>query len=166
MLRKDFLWGGAVSANQCEGAWREDGKGLSVTDVLSMSDYGDKLEDLKIDENKYYPSHKAIDFYHTYKEDLAFMKEMGFKAFRTSISWSRIFPKGDEQEPNEAGLRFYDDLIDEIIKDGMEPVLRHESGGHQREILRVRDDRGHDRHLDRRLHGWASSASRNLPSHQ
>ena len=69
MLRTDFLWGGAVSANQCEGAWREDGKGLSVTDVLSMSDYGDKLEDLKIDENKYYPSHKAIDFYHSYKED-------------------------------------------------------------------------------------------------
>ena len=65
----------------------------------------------------------AFDFYHTYKEDLALMKEMGFKAFRTSISWSRIFPRGDEETPNQAGLKFYDDMIDEIIKDGMEPVI-------------------------------------------
>ena len=75
------------------------------------------------DEEGYYPKRYGIDFYHTYKSDLALLKEIGFKAFRTSISWSRIFPKGDEEEPNEKGLQFYDALIDEIIKDGMEPVI-------------------------------------------
>ncbi|MBR5340624.1 MAG: family 1 glycosylhydrolase [Erysipelotrichaceae bacterium] len=123
MLRKDFLWGGAVSANQCEGAWREDGKGLSVTDVLSMSDYGDKLEDLKIDENKYYPSHKAIDFYHTYKEDIRLLAEMGFKVFRFSIAWTRIFPEGDEEKPNELGLKHYDDVINTCLEYGIEPLI-------------------------------------------
>ena len=75
------------------------------------------------DTESYFPKRHGIDFYHTYKEDLALLKELGLKAFRTSISWSRIFPKGDELEPNEAGLKFYDNLIDEIIKDGMEPII-------------------------------------------
>ncbi|MCB6567271.1 family 1 glycosylhydrolase, partial [Desulfovibrio desulfuricans] len=75
------------------------------------------------DTEGYYPKRYGINFYHTYKDDLALLKEMGFKCFRTSISWSRIFPNGDEKEHNEAGLKFYDDLIDEIIKDGMEPII-------------------------------------------
>lgn len=75
------------------------------------------------DTENYYPKRHGIDFYHTYKEDLALMQEMGFKSFRTSISWSRIFPNGDEETPNEKGLEFFDRLVDEIIADGMEPVI-------------------------------------------
>lgn len=128
---KNFLWGGAVAANQLEGAYLEDDKQLNVTDVMvgiiSNPDlkYDEKtnkwIPDFK--EDKVYLSHDGIDFYHRYKEDLAYMAQMGFKAFRTSISWSRIFPNGDEEKPNEQGLKFYDELIDEILKDGMEPVI-------------------------------------------
>ncbi|MBQ9159295.1 MAG: glycoside hydrolase family 1 protein [Erysipelotrichaceae bacterium] len=131
-----FLWGGAVAACQIEGAWDVDGRGPSTSDIHRYNDKqdisniekegGDTLEGIKralADKEGYYPKRYGIDFYHTYKEDLALMKEMGFKAFRTSISWSRIFPRGDEEKPNEAGLKFYDDMIDEIIKDGMEPVV-------------------------------------------
>lgn len=77
----------------------------------------------KLDPNRYYPNHQAIDFYHNYKEDLALMAEMGFKCFRTSIAWTRIFPNGDEETPNEKGLQFYDDLFDECLRLGMEPVV-------------------------------------------
>ena len=119
---ENFLWGGAVAANQCEGAYLEDGKKLNCTDVLvgimnkpDLKWNGEKWEFEKV-PGKAYLSHEAIDFYHRYKEDLAYMQEMGFKAFRTSISWGRIFPNGDESEPNEAGLKFYDDLFDEMIK--------------------------------------------------
>lgn len=120
---KDFLWGGAIAANQAEGAYNEDGKGLSISDVLPVGK--DRFNDVKleIDESKYYPSHEAIDFYHTYKEDLKELSDLGMKCFRTSIAWSRIFPNGDESEPNEKGLAFYDSLFDEIIKYGMEPVV-------------------------------------------
>ena len=129
-----FLWGGAVAANQCEGAWLEDGKLPNLTDVMVGIGSDGKTPGLAWDEetgkwkmalkeDKVYLSHEGIDFYHRYKEDLAYMKEMGFKAFRTSISWARIFPKGDEDTPNEKGLEFYDHLIDEIIADGMEPVI-------------------------------------------
>lgn len=128
---KDFLWGGAVAANQLEGAYLEDGKQLNVTDVmvgiisnpdLKYDEQTNKwVPDFK--EDKVYLSHDGIDFYHRYKEDLAYMAQMGFKAFRTSISWGRIFPNGDELEPNEAGLQFYDDLFDEMIRLGMEPVI-------------------------------------------
>ena len=128
---ENFLWGGAVAANQLEGAWLEDGKQPNISDVvvgintvqpgLKWNEDSGKWE-MKLDDDKVYLTHEGIDFYHRYKEDLAYMKEMGFKAFRTSISWSRIFPKGDEK-PNEAGLKFYDDLFDEMIKDGMEPVI-------------------------------------------
>ncbi|MCR4854738.1 MAG: family 1 glycosylhydrolase, partial [Erysipelotrichaceae bacterium] len=133
---KDFLWGGAVAACQIEGAWDLDGRGPSTSDIHRYDDKqdqahitkegGDTLEGIRYalnDKKGYYPKRHGIDFYHTYKEDLQLMKQMGFKAFRTSISWSRIFPKGDEEEPNEKGLEFYDRLIDEIIKDGMEPVI-------------------------------------------
>lgn len=98
---KDFLWGGAIAANQAEGAWNVDGKGVSIADVVRggiISGVADK----EIDSNKYYASHEAIDFYHKYKQDIALFKEMGFTLFRTSINWTRIFPNGDEKEPNES----------------------------------------------------------------
>jgi 6-phospho-beta-glucosidase len=119
---KDFLWGGAIAANQAEGAWNEDGKGPSIADVVRGGIASGK-HDAVIDPNLYYASHEAIDFYHRYKEDIALFAEMGFKCFRTSIAWSRIFPRGDETTPNEAGLKFYDDLFDELLKYGIEPVI-------------------------------------------
>lgn len=120
----DFLWGGAVAAHQLEGAWNQDGKGPSVADVLTAGAVNQPREITKnIEEVKYYPNHEAIDFYNRYKEDIALFKEMNLKAFRTSIYWPRIFPKGIEAEPNEAGLQFYDDLFDELLANGIEPVV-------------------------------------------
>lgn len=131
---KNFLWGGAVAANQCEGAWLEDGKLPNCTDVL-VGIIKDKNEpsvkwneqkqqwEMALSENKTYLSHEAIDFYHRYHEDLEMMSGMGFQAFRTSISWARIFPRGDENTPNEAGLAYYDELFDTMRKLGMEPVV-------------------------------------------
>ncbi len=123
-LPKDFLWGGAVAAHQLEGGWDADGRGPSVSDVLTAGAYGvaRKITD-GIVEGERYPNHNGIDFYHTYKDDIALFGEMGFKCFRTSISWSRIFPKGDEMKPNEAGLQFYDDMFDEMHKHEIEPVI-------------------------------------------
>ncbi len=118
----DFLWGGAIAANQAEGAWDEDGKGPSIADVVRGGIASGK-HDAMIDPNLYYASHQAVDFYHHYKEDVALFAEMGFKCFRTSIAWSRIFPRGDETTPNEAGLQFYDNLFDELLKYGIEPVI-------------------------------------------
>jgi 6-phospho-beta-glucosidase len=118
---ENFLWGGAIAANQAEGAYNIKGKGLSVSDVIPNGLMGE--QHYKIEDGIYYPNHIAIDFYHNYKEDLAIMAEMGFKCFRTSINWTRIFPKGDETEPNEDGLKFYDDLFDEMIRLGIEPVV-------------------------------------------
>ncbi len=121
---KGFLWGGAVAANQLEGAWQEGGKGISVADVMTAGRHGVQREITDgIIEGKNYPNHDAIDFYHYYKGDIALLAEMGFKCFRTSIAWTRIFPNGDETEPNEAGLKFYDDLFDEMLKYGIEPVI-------------------------------------------
>lgn len=118
---KDFLWGGAIAANQAEGAYQEDGKGLDISNYFVN---GFKSEPDKIlEDEKYYPSHEAIDFYHRYKEDLSLMEEMNFNVFRTSINWARIFPNGDDSEPNEKGLQYYDDLFDEMLKKGMEPVV-------------------------------------------
>ncbi|AGF57566.1 6-phospho-beta-glucosidase [Clostridium saccharoperbutylacetonicum] len=114
-----FLWGGAVAANQCEGAYLEDGKGLSVQDVLPKGIHGVRTEEPTEDNMKLV----GIDFYHRYKEDIKLFAEMGFKVFRTSIAWSRIFPNGDENEPNEKGLKFYDDLFDECHKYGIEPLV-------------------------------------------
>lgn len=115
----DFLWGGAVAANQCEGAYHKDGKGLSIQDVLPNGIIGARTDEPTIDNLKL----EGIDFYHRYKEDIKLFAEMGFKTFRTSIAWSRIFPKGDEAEPNEKGLQFYDDVFDECLKYGIEPLV-------------------------------------------
>ncbi len=123
MLRKDFLWGGAVAANQCEGAYLDDGKGLSTADLLNKETYGKDDLPLEVDPNKYYPTHEAIDFYHTYKEDIALMGEMGFKCFRMSIPWSRIYPNGDDEIPNELALKHYDDLFDQCLKYNIEPLV-------------------------------------------
>ena len=118
---ENFLWGGAIAANQAEGAYNEDGKGL---DISCGFPNGIKHEyDEEIDADKFYPTHEAIDFYHRYKEDLALMEEMNFKVFRTSINWSRIYPNGDDELPNEAGLKYYDDMFDEMHRRGMEPLI-------------------------------------------
>ena len=124
MLDKNFLWGGAVAAHQLEGAWNEDGKGMSVVDVFTGGSVSKarRITDT-VEEGEYYPNQRAIDFYHRYKEDVALFAEMGFKCFRTSIAWTRIFPNGDDETPNEAGLKFYDDLFDELLKYGIEPVI-------------------------------------------
>lgn len=125
---KGFLWGGAIAANQTEGAYLEDGKGLTTVDLLPT---GEKRWDIMIGdlpsfqplEGEFYPSHESIDFYHRYKEDIALFAEMGFKALRVSVSWARIFPNGDDHQPNEAGLKFYDNLFDELLKYDIEPVV-------------------------------------------
>ncbi|MFP3718852.1 6-phospho-beta-glucosidase BglA [Bacillus safensis] len=123
-LPKDFLWGGALAAHQFEGGWNEAGKGPSVVDVMTAGAHGVPRQITEtIEEGTFYPNHEAIDFYHRYKEDIAMFAEMGLKCLRTSIGWSRIFPKGDEAEPNEAGLQFYDDVFDELLKHGIEPVI-------------------------------------------
>ncbi len=121
---KDFLWGGALAAHQFEGGWDQGGKGPSVADVMTAGAAGKPREITKtVEEGKFYPNHEAIDFYNRYKEDVALFAEMGLNSLRTSINWTRIFPKGDEAEPNEAGLQFYDDLFDELLKNGIEPVI-------------------------------------------
>ena len=100
-LPKDFLWGGAVAAHQVEGAWNTDGKGVSIADVLSGGSHGvDRLMTDGVQAGLRYPNHESVDFYGHYKEDVALFAEMGFKCFRTSIAWTRIFPNGDEAEPN------------------------------------------------------------------
>ena len=94
---ENFLWGGACAANQCEGAFEQDGKGLSVADVIAARDkYGRRKVDLSLHEDWYYPSHQGTDFYHHYKEDIALAAEMGFKVIRISIAWTRIYPRGNE----------------------------------------------------------------------
>jgi len=121
---KNFLWGGAVAANQCEGAYLEDGKGLCVPDMLLGGDVNTPRTFLPhTDPNAFYPSHEAVDFYHHYKEDIALFAEMGWNVFRLSINWGRIFPNGDDEEPNEAGLAFYDKVFDECHKYGIEPLV-------------------------------------------
>ena len=143
---KGFLWGGATADFQYEGGFNEGGKGLSTHDfetdgslekprmiTLELADgtrgevptresFPDGAE-AKIYDDQYYPSHKAVDFYHHYKEDIALMGEMGFNVFRFSICWPRIFPTGDELEPNEEGLKFYDNVFDECLKYGIEPLV-------------------------------------------
>lgn len=123
-LPHDFLWGGALAAHQFEGGWNAGGKGPSVVDVMTAGAHGvaRRITDT-IEEGTFYPNHEAIDFYHRYQEDIALFAEMGLKCLRTSIGWSRIFPNGDETEPNEAGLQFYDDVFDELIKHGIEPII-------------------------------------------
>lgn len=119
VMPKGFLWGGATAANQCEGAYNEGGKGLSVQDVTPHGIMTPRTEKPTEDNMKLI----AIDFYHRYKEDIKLFAEMGFKVFRLSIAWSRIFPKGNETEPNEEGLQFYDNVFDECAKYGIEPLV-------------------------------------------
>ena len=133
---ENFLWGGALSACQAEGAYNVDGKTLTVPEVMQFNAKNDRkvtkqlkitremIEEAKNDPDTVkYPKRRGIDFYHTYKEDMALFKEMGFKVFRYSISWARLFPNGDDKEPNELGLKFYDSVIDECLKNGMEPLI-------------------------------------------
>ena len=123
-FRKDFLWGGATAANQFEGAWNIDGKGPSCADMCTGGSHTrSKRITREIEEGTFYPSHEAIDFYHRSKEDIALFAEMGFKVFRFSIGWSRIFPNGDDAMPNEAGLQFYDNVINECLRYGIEPLI-------------------------------------------
>ena len=149
-LPKDFLWGGATAANQYEGGWNEGGRGKSSDDVITNGTHteprcitfvnkaGDKVkapmfvganyEDVdhfECFDDCLYPNHEATDFYHHYKEDIALMAEMGFKCFRLSIAWSRIFANGgmEGEQPLEEGLKFYDDVFDECLKYGIEPLV-------------------------------------------
>ena len=123
-LPNDFLWGGAFAAHQFEGGWNAGGKGPSVVDVMTAGAHGVPRRITEtIMEDTFYPNHEAIDFYGRYKEDIALLAGMGLKCLRTSIAWTRIFPKGDELEPNEEGLKFYDNVFDELLKYGIEPVI-------------------------------------------
>ena len=124
VFRDDFLWGGACAANQFEGAWDVDGKGPSIPDLCTNGSHtSPKWVTTAVRSDRLYPSHEAIDFYHHYEEDIALFAEMGFKVFRMSISWSRIFPNGDDAIPNEEGLKFYDAVFDELHKYGIEPLV-------------------------------------------
>ena len=142
---ENFLWGGATAANQLEGAYLADGKGLSIQDVMPHGIQGPPtLEptpaNLKLE---------GIDFYHRYAEDIALFAELGFKVFRFSIAWSRIFPRGDEETPNEAGLAFYDRLLDELERHGIEPLV---TISHYETPLHLA--RTYDGWTDRRLIGF------------
>lgn len=120
----NFLWGGATAANQIEGAYLEDGKGLSTADMMTAGSPTLKRDiTAVIEPDRYYPTHEAIDHYHRFEEDIALFAEMGFKCYRFSIAWSRIFPQGDEAEPNAKGLAFYDKLIDLCLENGIEPLV-------------------------------------------
>ncbi|MEK3758224.1 family 1 glycosylhydrolase [Paenibacillus sp. FSL P4-0338] len=132
-----FLWGGAIAANQAEGAWDVDGKGLSTADMatykrnLGKGDYKkhNAVSDAQLKKaiedksDQDYPKRRGIDFYHRYPEDLDYMQEMGLRTLRLSIAWTRIYPNGDETVPNEAGLAFYDRLFDEMLGRGIEPLV-------------------------------------------
>ncbi|MEY8741210.1 glycoside hydrolase family 1 protein [Bacillales bacterium AN1005] len=135
---KGFLWGGATAANQLEGAYNEGGKGLSIFDIVEFVPKEERTDkdEMNVPKSKQeledllagkgggnFPKRRGIDFYHRYKEDIALFAEMGFKTFRMSISWPRIFPNGDDREPNEEGLAFYDKVFDELLKYGIEPLV-------------------------------------------
>lgn len=123
-MPEHFLWGGATAANQYEGAWNVDGKGASVSDHCTNGTHeSPKWITPTIEDGRLYPSHEATDFYHHYKEDIALAAEMGFNCFRLSINWTRIFPTGMEDTPNQAGLEFYDRVFDELKKYGIEPIV-------------------------------------------
>ena len=127
-FREDFLWGGATAANQFEGGYNEGGRGLANVDVVPAGKKrkdisAGKIKMLDFEEGYYYPAQKGVDFYHRYKEDIALLAEMGFKTFRLSIAWTRIYPTGEEAEPNEEGLAFYEDIFKECHKYGIEPLV-------------------------------------------
>ena len=125
---QDFLWGGALAANQAEGGYREGGKGLTTVDMIPHGPHRMAVKlgqepRFTLRDDEYYPSHDAIGFYHRYQEDIALMAEMGFTVFRTSIAWSRLYPKGDEREPNAEGIAFYRAVFEECRKYGIEPLV-------------------------------------------
>lgn len=121
---ENFMWGGATAANQIEGGWNLDGKGDSTSDHLTVGGMkSPRRFTTEIKDDEYYPSHEAIDHYHHYKEDIALFAEMGFKAYRLSINWTRIFPHGDENQPNEKGIAFYRSIFQECRKYGIEPIV-------------------------------------------
>lgn len=123
-MKENFLWGGATAANQFEGGYNEDGKGLSIADVTLGSVHGQpRVIHDDVHGDCLYPSHVASDFYHRYKEDIKLMSEMGFKCYRMSLAWTRIFPDGDEDKANESGLEFYDRIFDELAKYDIEPIV-------------------------------------------
>ncbi|MGB3160993.1 MAG: 6-phospho-beta-glucosidase [Carnobacterium sp.] len=127
-LRKDFLWGGATAANQCEGGYNKGGRGLANVDVAPIGEdrfpvIAGKKKMVDFDDHHFYPAKEAINMYEHYKEDIALFGEMGFKTYRLSLAWSRIFPLGDEAEPNEEGLQFYENLFKECHKYGIEPLV-------------------------------------------
>lgn len=166
-----FLWGGATAANQYEGGWNEGGRGMTLSDVTtggsntsprlitwkdkfgnphSSNEMGFKLPEggeYAVLDGCYYPNHTATDFYHRYKEDIALFAEMGFKVFRMSIAWSRIFPTGLEEEPNQEGLQFYRNVFEELRSKGIEPLvtiwhfdtplylIEHKDGWNSRELI-------------------------------
>ncbi len=125
---KNFLWGGATAANQCEGGYREGGRGLANVDLMPsgpdryLVGSGQKKMEA-FDDRHFYPAQKAVDMFHHYKEDIALFAQMGFKVYRLSVAWTRIFPNGDEEEPNEAGLAFYEDLFRECQKHQIQPLV-------------------------------------------
>lgn len=148
-----FLWGGATAANQVEGAFDEGGKGLSVQDVMPRGIVGPRTAEPTADNLK----HTAIDFYHRYAEDIALFAEMGFTTYRFSIAWSRIFPRGDEAEPNEEGLAFYDRVLDELERHGIEPLV---TISHYETPLHLAET--YDGWTDRRLIGFYENYARTL----
>lgn len=148
-----FLWGGATAANQLEGAYDEDGKGLSVQDVMPRGIVGPRTAQPTPDNLKLV----GIDHYHRYAEDIALFAEMGFKTYRFSIAWSRIFPRGDEEQPNEAGLAFYDRVLDELEKHGIEPLV---TISHYETPLHLAET--YDGWTDRRLIGFYERYARTL----
>lgn len=144
----NFLWGGATSAHQCEGGWNEGGRGPGKRDYMTLDrktgqrmltyvdaagarcrmplGSGAQLPEgahYEVFDDCFYPDHEGVDFYHRYKEDIALLKEMGFKVFRMSVSWSRLFPRGDEETPNEQGVAFYRDVFEQLRKNGIEPLV-------------------------------------------
>ncbi|MGL5978656.1 MAG: glycoside hydrolase family 1 protein, partial [Erysipelotrichaceae bacterium] len=123
-FQKDFMWGGATAANQLEGGWQAGGKGVSCPDICTGGSHTrSKRITPTLEAGVFYPSHDAIDHYHRYKEDIALFAEMGFQIYRFSIAWTRIFPTGEEAQPNEAGLAFYEAIIDECLKYNIEPLI-------------------------------------------
>lgn len=119
VLSENFLWGGATAANQAEGGVLEGGRGWSNVDLLPIGKdratiSSGEIEHLEWDDNHFYPVKEAIDMYHHYKDDIKLLAELGFKVYRISISWTRIFPNGDDEMPNQAGLDFYRDIFEEL----------------------------------------------------
>lgn len=123
-MKNNFLWGGSIAAHQCEGAWNVGNKGPAIMDFVTKGskDVGRRI-DQEIDPKTVYPSHLGIDFYHRYKTDIAWFQKMGFKALRISIDWSRIYPNGDDEVVNEAGMQYYQELIDTLRLHDIEPIV-------------------------------------------